>query len=376
MESFRVVHTPAEDWAHAAKICADGICRDKAGYNLGFLYVTDLLADDLSSILTYLRQKTGIAHWVGSIGIGICANDGKGILGDYYESSAVAVMAAQLGDEQFQTLSTIKEEFQQLPGKTLDWMKSTGAPFGVVHGDPSNGNISGLVQELADFNSSFLVGGLTSSRGNAYQIAGRVTGGGLSGVMFSPDVEVMTAMSQGCLPISETHVISDCLDNILIGLDGERALDVFREDIGTDLSEDLSQVAGLIHAGIPIEGSDTGDFMVRGLLGIDTDRGWLAIGEQVNPGDRLLFVRRDADSAKADLQKALEHLKKRLDRPPRGGLYFSCLGRGPALFEEEALEMTLIRDVLGDIPMIGFYGNGEISNDRLYGYTGVLVLFR
>ena len=35
----------------------------------------------------------------------------------------------------------------------------------------------------------------------------------------------------------------------------------------------------------------------------------------------------------------------------------------------------MIRDVLGDFPLIGFYANGEISNARLYTYTGVLTLF-
>ena len=28
-----------------------------------------------------------------------------------------------------------------------------------------------------------------------------------------------------------------------------------------------------------------------------------------------------------------------------------------------------------EVPMIGFFGNGEICHDRLYGYTGVLTLF-
>ena len=30
---------------------------------------------------------------------------------------------------------------------------------------------------------------------------------------------------------------------------------------------------------------------------------------------------------------------------------------------------------LGDIPIAGFFGNGEIAHHRLYGYTGVLTVF-
>jgi small ligand-binding sensory domain FIST len=31
--------------------------------------------------------------------------------------------------------------------------------------------------------------------------------------------------------------------------------------------------------------------------------------------------------------------------------------------------------VLGDFPLVGFFANGEIFHDRLYGYTGVPAVF-
>ncbi|UCE76454.1 MAG: FIST C-terminal domain-containing protein, partial [Gammaproteobacteria bacterium] len=80
-------------------------------------------------------------------------------------------------------------------------------------------------------------------------------------------------------------------------------------------------------------------------------------------------------TALEDMQRMLEALKKRLSGPPSGGLYFSCLGRGRELFGEESAELEMIRQALGDFPLVGFFANGEISNQRLYGYTGVLALF-
>ena len=56
-------------------------------------------------------------------------------------------------------------------------------------------------------------------------------------------------------------------------------------------------------------------------------------------------------------------------------LYFSCLGRGASLFGETSEELRMISRSLGDIPLVGFSANGEISRDRLYGYTGVLTVF-
>jgi len=37
--------------------------------------------------------------------------------------------------------------------------------------------------------------------------------------------------------------------------------------------------------------------------------------------------------------------------------------------------MKIIGDMIKDVPLVGFFGQGEISNNRLYGYTGVLALF-
>jgi small ligand-binding sensory domain FIST len=37
--------------------------------------------------------------------------------------------------------------------------------------------------------------------------------------------------------------------------------------------------------------------------------------------------------------------------------------------------MQIVADELGAFPLVGFFANGEISNNRLYGYTGVLTLF-
>lgn len=376
MTSFKVVHSEAEDWVQAAKKCADEFCQSNDAYTLGFIYVTDNLAENLASILTYLRKETGIQHWVGSVGVGICAVASNNRYGsaEYFDQGAMAVMAMALPTNTFQILPTIESKFEELPSETLNWIDESGSLFGVVHGDPANVLVPSLIEELTAKTSGFLVGGLTSSRTQSYQVADQVTSGGLSGVMFSPSLEVVTCLSQGCVPLEGSHLISDCIDNIVIGLDGRAALEVFKEDIGEELVADLAQVPGLVHAALPIEGSDTGDYLVRPLVGIDDERGWLAIGEHVETGQRIFFVRRDPLSAEIDMRNRLENLKKRFGKKPRAALYYTCVGRGPSMFGIEGHELSIIEDVFSDVPLIGFFGNGEISYNRLYGYTGVLTL--
>ena len=129
-----------------------------------------------------------------------------------------------------------------------------------------------------------------------------------------------------------------------------------------------------MHAAVPIRGSDTGDYLVRNLLGVYPDQGWVSIGENLAAGDQVMFVRRDGATALADLKRMVADIKRRVVSPPKAALYYSCIARGPNLFGKGSVELTTIADALGEVPLIGFFANGEISNNRLYGYTGVLSL--
>jgi len=140
------------------------------------------------------------------------------------------------------------------------------------------------------------------------------------------------------------------------------------------LARDLRRAAQFILVGLPVAGSDRGDYLVRNLVGIDVQNRLIAIGDVVESGAELIFCKRDGTSARADLERMLRELK--LAAPAaRGALYFSCIGRGEHLFGSRGAELGIVRDVLGELPLVGFFCNGEISHDRLYGYTGVLTLF-
>jgi len=193
--------------------------------------------------------------------------------------------------------------------------------------------------------------------------------------MLAPGVGAVTGLSQGCTPIGPSHVITDGRANVLVELDRRPSLDVFVEDIGRDLALELERAGRMVHVALSVPGSDRGDYLVRNLTGIDPDRGLIAIGDTIDTGQALTFCMRNRDTATADIRRMASDMAARLGGPPSAGLYFSCVARGPNLFGPKSREMTLIADALGDFPVAGFYANGEIFNHRLYGYTGVLVLF-
>jgi small ligand-binding sensory domain FIST len=368
---FSAGHGAGPGWSEAVEACLARLGAVPPGANLGFVYATDELAGDLTHLVARLRQATGVMHWVGTVGTGICASNRE-----YYEEPAVAVMLGSFPTDSFRVFSPIRDSFHEFITTHGPWYFRDEPHFGIVHGDPRNPAVPQLITHLADqLNSAYLVGGLTSSAGHYAQIADQVTEGGLSGVLFAPRVKVASGLTQGCTPIGPVHVISECQRNIAIRIDDRPALDVFLEDIGEILARDLNKVAGYIFAGLPIRGTDVGDYLVRNLIGIDTRHRLLAIGDHLRVGDELMFCRRDGNSARMDLSRMVRDVKRRAGPAPCGAVYFSCLGRGRSLFGEHSEELELIAAELGSTPLVGFFCNGEISHNRLYGYTGVLTVF-
>lgn len=371
---FRAACASGVEWGPTVKACLDRLGPTE-GCNLGILYITDGFAEHATSIVTLLRGITGIRDWTGTVGIGVCAN-GEVL----FDEPGVAIMAVRLPEDGFRLFPELKTDLEPLRRVAGGWLDRHGAALALVHADPRTPQLADLIASLSDTTSAFLVGGTSASRSEFPQFTdpasgGPVSDGGLSGVLFAPSVAVATARTQGCLPIGPKRTITASDDNVILEIDGRPALDVFKEDIGPDLATDLRQVSGLISAGLPIAGSDTQDYLVRDLIAIDPRAGWLSIAERVTTGQPILFTRRDHDSATADLRRMLDGLKKRVKTVPRGAHYVSCIARGPGLFGEANTELSLIREAFGDVPLTGFFASGEISHNRLYGYTGVLTLF-
>lgn len=370
MERFSVGHASGVDWRGAANAAVKNLSAGGAEANLGFVYVTHELGNDLGDVLDLLKSETGIESWVGAAGFGICASGH-----DYFDEPAVAILTGRFPEGSFGIFDTERGEKDQTGVSPAKLSGVEGPHFGVVHGDPGGSDILRVLPHFAEATQSFLVGGLSSPEAAQSQVAGAVTGGGLSGVLFSDAVPVATALSQGCQPIGPVREITECRSNIAVKIDGEPALDALRRDAESDAPQDLRQIGDAIFVAFPVEGSDRADYVVRNLVGIDETRALVGIGAPLERGQRMMFCRRDADSARSDLRRMLSELRGRAGGAPRGGIYCSCVARGPHLFGPGAVEPSMIAEEFGDLPLIGFYGSGEISHDRLYTQTGVLALF-
>ena len=238
---------------------------------------------------------------------------------------------------------------------------------------------------------------------------GGVFEGGLSGVAFSPEVGLLSRVTQGCQPVSPEREITESDRHVVLKLNGEPALDVMLADLGISMGVlqkaipvVRSTLVGLSPAGqtgVGRTGHLGSDVRVRHLVGLDPMRRGVAIADHLEPGMRLTFCRRDVQAARADLVRVCAEIREELEpellsieainalsddpvatlpqtgKRMAGAVYVSCTGRGGPHFGGPSAEMQIIRHALGDVPLVAFFAAGEIARNQLYGYTGVLTVF-
>lgn len=369
MQSFYSISSQHSTARAVISDCLQQIEHAPGAANFGFIYATDAMSSDFKKLLKECKKKSGIKHWCGSIGSGIISSKGE-----HYDTPAASIMLAEFNTDDFAMLPLISQA-NEIPDNLAAPREFTTS-LGLVHGDPFNPETQNLVHELQQhIKNSFLVGGLTSSRDKQYQVADNVYSGGVSGVMFSENIGVMSNLSQGCSPVGERHKISKSQDNVAFSLDNKPALDVLMKDMNISTEAELKQRAASVFTGLCIPDSDISDYTVRNLVGVDLEHRAFAINDYLNEDNELIFCRRDSKSAVEDMQQMLDNMAKRLKHTPRGGIYISCMGRGREQFGKDSEEIKMIQKTLGDFPLTGFFANGEIHHDKLYGYTGVLTLF-
>lgn len=402
---FASVIETGTDWRDTSKKVLEqleSIRTDNQNFNIGFLYVSDHLADDLTSIVNLFKSVLEIESWVGSIGMGVCGNGAEEI-----DTVSISVMVGHLDQDQFHFYAPLLEGSNKQTESLQKWLTTRDPMLVITHADPMmQDNPVDILEHIDNKVGGFTVGGLASSRKDHLIIGQSDAPSSTSCLILSSNIPVATSLSQGCDKICEPHVVTRSDKNKVYEIDGKPALDVFEEDIrritikkaGIDpehmaLEKDESGIGripeeyqdllkGEIHAAFPISGSDQGNYLVRHITGIDDEEKSMEISYHLKDGEHILFVHRDDDTVQSDLSKQILCLRERVLKDygvfaPKGALYFSCVARAFTNFGkgQSGGEMELIHNIIGDVPLAGFYASGEINAGQLYGYTGILVLF-
>ena len=188
-----------------------------------------------------------------------------------------------------------------------------------------------------------------------------------------------TVVSQGCRPIGPPMAVTRAEGNLLLELAGIPAYRRLAEIVSALPPAEQEMATHGLHLGVAMdeyaEEHGRGDFLIRGVVGVDDSTGAVAVGDAVEVGQTVRFQVRDAAGAGEDLTELLGGAD-----PARGALLFSCNGRGTTMFPSADHDVRLVRDGLGATGVGGFFAAGEIGpvggRNHLHGFTASVLAFR
>ena len=254
--------------------------------------------------------------------------------------------------------------------------------------DPFTFPVTDLLAHLNDHvPGAWVMGGLASGglrlRQSRLFLDGRVLPGGAVGAHL-PRAEAHPLVAQGCRPVGDPYTVTRAEANMIFELGGRPPLARLQELAAALPARDRELLARGVQVGLVIDEYRAeprqGDFLIRGVASADPDSGAIAVGEGVEVGRTVQFHVRDADSADQDLRRILARESTALGgRRAAGALLFTCNGRGSRLFPEPDHDAGLLAEMLGEVPVAGFFCAGELGpvggQNFLHAFTASIALF-
>lgn len=207
---------------------------------------------------------------------------------------------------------------------------------------------------------------------------------GAVGVAMWGDVVVDTVVAQGCRPVGPPLRVTESDAHRIVALDRRPALQVLNEVFSALPDRDRQLFQSMPMVGVAMDtGHHTwrrGDFLVRHVLGVDSDREIVAVGHEMEQGSVIQFHVRDAVASSEDIHELMGRYAREHGTAPEAALIFSCLGRGVELYGTQGHDSRVIDETVGPVPTSGFFGNGEIGpvhgRTFLHGFTSAIGLVR
>lgn len=364
--------------------------------DLGLVFISSAFASEYSRLLPLLAEKLSVPVLIGCSGGGVIGTTNQGQTQELEAEAALSLTLAHLPGVDVKVFHVLADELPDLDSSPDAWIDLIGVPpsptpqFILLCGSFASG-INDLLQGL-DFAypGSVTVGGQASAGGMSGRMAlfcnDRLYREGTVGLALSGNIVLETIVAQGCRPIGEPMQVTKAERNIILELDEQVPLVLLRELIANLSEKERMLAQHSLFVGIAMDGFkpslQQGDFLIRGILGVDPSAGAIAIGDRVRPGQRLQFHLRDAEASAEDLEVLLQQYQdsKADEAAAAAALMFSCVGRGEGLYGKPNFDSELFRRYIKHIPVGGFFCNGEIGpvggSTFLHGYTSVFGICR
>jgi hypothetical protein len=237
-----------------------------------------------------------------------------------------------------------------------------GAYAAVGAGVPMAGSVSGV--------------GMAQTR--TWQLYnGKVLDDAVVAASLSGDLPIGVSVRHGWQRDGAAMLATASAENHVYTLDDRPALDVYRErhraPAGIEEDEQAFRDYSLSR---PLAIARRGDVAIRHVIGASPADGALVCAAAVPRGAAVWLATTDMESTLGAAEHAVRDAVAGLGgAPAKGLLVFDCAGRRAVLREAIREEWRRMLAGAGDVPIAGFYGNGEIARVRgAYGYHNQTIV--
>lgn len=352
------------------------------------IFVSSHHSDMYDVIPSKIAEQLHSKHIIGCSAGGVI---GAGV--EIENQPGISMIAGILPGVELQSFHLLEEQMPDMDAGPEQWES-------LVANDPHDDPQFILLTDPFTIRSDELIRGLDYAFVGSTKIGGMASGGrakgqnalfldqgifrsGAVGLGLKGDILINPVVAQGCRPVGNPLRVTKSFENVVFELDGYPTLDVLKGIYQSLNERDQGLVRQSLFLGIVMDEFQDfpvmGDFLIRNIVGLEPKAGGLAIGEIMREGQIVQFHLRDGQTSSDDISAMLSQFRDRSATQSRGALLFSCLGRGSYLYGKPNHDVEVFRQIVGDIPLGGFFCNGEIGpvagTTYLHGYTSAFGIF-
>jgi hypothetical protein len=176
---------------------------------------------------------------------------------------------------------------------------------------------------------------------------------------YGETLEISYASFGGWIPFGPERIITKSDANILYEIDGQPALNLYKNYLGNKASE-LPQASLLYPLNVTPE--DKKEPVVRTILNINNAEQSMILAGDVPMNSRVQLMMASVDGIATGAQNAAKFAIKNRKNPPEIAILVSCIGRKLVMNQRVEEEVEQVRETIGEkVPMTGFYSYGEMA---------------
>ncbi len=174
-----------------------------------------------------------------------------------------------------------------------------------------------------------------------------------------------SVVAESIRQVSPSMLVNLADGHSIIETNQKTALDSLREHLPENLhSLGFSQPYNLLCAiseNSDVKSIEQGHFKLQHIVSIDEQEGRIHLSGSIKSGKHIFWAIRDEQHAQKIMMQKLTQCFDNISSEPKFALMFPNISRGAEFYNGQDEDWNLFKKKFPNIPMIGFYSNGEIA---------------